>query len=102
MAVAKLTKSGKAVQFIDEEGNVFQTSVIYLQSLIKGNIRGNFILFNLLPFKVAKDRFKPSPLYNPKQQSVEDRVLTTTNDAISNKTIKTNEQKKQFEDKPVW
>lgn len=102
MAITKLTKSGKAVQFIDESGNVFQTSVIYLQSLIEGNLRGNFILLNLLPFKVATDRFKPSPLYNPKQERVEERTLTTTNDALSQKSIKASEQKKQFEDKSVW
>ena len=89
------------MQFIDESGNVFQTSVIYLNSLIEGNLRGNFILLNLLPFKVATDRFKPSPLYNPKKESVEERVLTTGNDALSQKSIKSNEQKKQFEDKVV-
>jgi signal peptidase I len=65
MAICKLTKSEKAVLFIDEEGNVFGTSVIAVQNMLNKSLRGDFVLLSKFPYKVNKDRFKPSPLYEP-------------------------------------
>jgi len=102
MAVVKLTKSKKAVQFIDENGIVFQTSAFYLQRLLDGDVRGNFILLARLPFTVAKDRFKPSPLYGRELQdemSVESK--STTDDILSVRVRKDREEVESFKDKEV-
>ena len=65
IAIVKLTKSKKAVQFIDDEGNVFMTSTKYFKTLMAGNMKYPLILLNRLPLKANKNRFKKSPLWNP-------------------------------------
>jgi len=104
MTVLKLTSSGKAVQIIDDEGRVYQTSVVFLQGLLMGKAKGNFVTTSRLPFNVAPGRFKPSILYDPEGvfQGDAAKTLSTTNDSISVKTRKDKENKEMFEDKPVW
>ena len=65
IAVVKLTKSKKALMFIDDDGNAFMTSVNYLKSLLGDNLKLPFILLNRLPLKVGENRFQKSPLWNP-------------------------------------
>ena len=49
MAIVKLTKSGKQVQFVDEEGNVFGAATSMIAKMIQGNNnRLNFILLTKL------------------------------------------------------
>jgi len=104
MTVLKLTSSGKAVQIITDDGYVYQTSVVFLQGLLMGKAKGNFITTCRLPFNVAPDRFKPSALYDPKGLFKGDaaKTLTTTNDSLSIKDRAAKETKKGFEDKAVW
>jgi len=104
MTILKLTKSKKAVQIIDDEGHVYITSVNSVLYLLKGLAKGSFITTKRLPFDVAKDRFKPSELYDPDGVFTGNasKTLTTTNDAISQKVLKGNEVKKAFVDKNVW
>ena len=104
ITVVKLNKSGKAVQIITDEGQVYQTSVVFLQGLLMGKAKGNFITTSRLPFNVAPGRFKPSILWDPNGVFKGDaaKTLTTTNDAFSVKETKKNEQKKMFEDIKVW
>ena len=104
MTVLKLTKNKKAVQIITDEGLVYQTSVVFLQGLLMGKARGDFIKTVRLPFNVAPDRFAPSEIWDPNGVFKGDaaKTLTTTNDALSVKTRKQNEVKKGFVDKQVW
>jgi hypothetical protein len=62
MAAIKLTTSGKAIHFIDDEGRVFQTSLYDYSLLVAG--KKKFITPVLLPHGVSPKRFPPSPLYN--------------------------------------
>lgn len=88
MTVLKLTSSGKGLQVIDDEGNVFQTSKLYVEMLLRGDIKGNFVLLNRLPWKVAEDRFKKSPLWVPKDYAGKEGMIdssSTTTDVLSGK-----------------
>jgi hypothetical protein len=61
MAVIKLSKSGKAVLFVDDGGNVFISSVKYLSFVLSG--RSKFpALLTRLPNKVPDGKFKLSPV----------------------------------------
>jgi len=111
MAIVKITKNGKQVQFITDEGHVFGTSTVFMTGLLMGKSKAGFLLLSRLPFNSAMDRFKPSPLYDP--QGIFDTEekrrtlngpnnLTTANDALSVKEREKKEVKKGFEDKVVW
>lgn len=105
MTVLKLTSSGKGVLVIDDDGNVFITSVNSILYLIKGFAKGGFITTNRLPFPVAPDRFKQSELYDPDgtfDGNAAKTVKTTTNDALSVKVRKEMDNKKKLEDKKVF
>jgi hypothetical protein len=92
------------VQIIDDDGRVYQTSVVFLQGLLMGKAKGNFVMTSRLPFNVAPDRFKPSKLYDPDGvfEGNAAKTLTVNNDGLSKASIKNNEVKKVFEDKAVW
>ena len=102
MAVMKLSSSGKQVQFIDEEGNMFVTSAAFTMGLLQR--RSPLVLLSRLPLKVSKGRFKVSPLYDPSglAKNNEKHSLTTSNDGLSPKVIESNSQKSNMEDKSVW
>lgn len=98
VTVIKLTSSGKGIQVIDDEGNVFQTSKLYVETLLAGNIKGNFILLNRLPWKAAEDRFKKSPLWEPKTGVTKEGLVasdSTTTDVLSVKGRETVKQAEQ-------
>ena len=103
MAVVKLSKSGKQVQIIDDDGNMFVTSTVYMAMLLQGNAKRGLVLLSRLPIKVSSERFAKSPVYDPggllKQQ---DKYDNPKNDGLSKAFIKGNEEKKQFTDKKVW
>lgn len=109
MTIIRLTSSGRAIQVVTDEGYVYQTSTTFLQGLLWGKAKGNFITTNRMPFNVAPDRFKPSELYDPDgkfqgeaRKTLDRNNTTTTNDAISVKTRKEKEVKKGYVDKKVW
>lgn len=108
MAVVKVTASKKGVQFIDEEGNVFGTSVAYLQSLLAGTLKTGFILLQRMPFQVHPDRFAKSPVWdnngkiNVALARQEGTPSGTVDDAFSVIKRKENKEVKVFEDKKVW
>ena len=105
MTVIKLNKSGKAGQVITDDGYVYQTSVVFLQGLLMGKAKGNFITTSRLPFNVAADRFKPSILWDPDgvfDTEAKRQTLNTTNDAFSVKDRETKATKEGFKDKSVW
>jgi len=106
MAVVKLSKSKNQIQFIDEDGNMFCTSRTFMESLLRGTIRSDFVLLTRMPLKVSQDRFKQSPVYDPEGNYTyakrDSGALKVEQDGLSGATIKKNEQKRQFTDKNVW
>ena len=63
MAAIKLTTSGKAIQFIDDEGRVYQTSLYDYSLLVAG--KKKFTTPVRLPHDVSPQRFPPSKLLMP-------------------------------------
>ena len=104
IAVAKITKSKKQIQFITDEGYVFATSVVFLQGLMMGKSKAGFVLLSRMPFNVAPGRFKESPVWDPDGifQGEAAKTLTTNNDALSNKVRDEKAVKKAFVDKKIW
>ena len=103
MTILKLTKSGKAVQVIDDDGRVYITSVNFVQGLLMGKSKFGFIKTKRLPFNVSKDRFEPSELYDPdgiyKGNAAKTfEKVTTTNDPLSVKSREDKKQKKNYEE----
>jgi hypothetical protein len=90
MAVAKVTSSKKAVQFITDEGHVFQTSLVFMTQLLAGQVKGDFVLLTRMPFDVSPDRFKKSPVYNKGMVGVDS--TKTNSDSFS---VKAKEETKQ-------
>ena len=62
MSVVKLSKSGKAILFIDDFGNVFMTSKIWVTNMLEGKSKGPFLLLKRMPDPVSVDRFMRSPV----------------------------------------
>jgi len=108
MTILKLTSSGKAIQVVDDFGNVYQTSLNSIHYLLGGKSKGNFITTKRLPFKVAPDRYKPSELWLPDgvdprtYESPDGGELTTTTDAFSVKDRKDKQEVKGYSDKNIW
>ena len=102
MSVVKLTKSKKAVMFVDDDGNAFFTSVNFFVGLLNG--KSDFLLLKRLPNKISDKRFKKSELWDPEGvfKNVDSRSLTTANDALSSGVLREKEEVKGFEDKQVW
>jgi hypothetical protein len=104
MTIIKLTGSKKGIQVVDDDGNVFQTSVNFVLGLINGKAKGDFIMTSRLPYKVAPGRFKPSPLYDPEGLADNNiaKSQTTNDDAFSKKVQESQKTKKAYVDKSVW
>ena len=99
MSVIKLSKSKKSVQFIDDNGNVFFTSVNYLLGLLNGKSPSGFILLKRLPIPISSGRFAKSPLWDP-DGVVNSKTLSV--DAFSEKYAKDTEKKNSVKDRVVW
>ena len=109
MSVIKLTKSGKALLFIDDFGNSFMTSKQWVQNLLDGKNRGPFLLLKRLPDPVSVDRFMRSPVLEFKDDgSVEEHEVvkvvrerpvgstSLSDDALSAKTLDKRESEKVY------
>ena len=104
MGIAKLTKTGKAIQFIDDEGWVYQTSATYMRALANGNLNKDFIVLHRLPQKVSSARFPKSPVWNPGglPEDMKNDEPDQTDDAYADRSRSKREQKSRFQDKVVW
>lgn len=103
MAIVKISSSGRALLFIDDEGNSFVTSLSFFKNLVDGQVKGNFLLLTRLPDKVSKDRFKKSPLYgsSAEKEAVKESIVVSS-DALSRNKLSEKIEQKTFEDKTVW
>ena len=104
MAAIKLTRTGKAIQFIDDEGRVYQTSKYDYGLLISGVKK--FITPVRMPHDIRTDRFPPSPVLIPSGDGWEKRVVedykAKPEDAYDLKKFNENKSKKKFVEKTEW
>lgn len=63
MGVVKLTFSKNAVQFITDEDVIYQTSKVYLLSLMAGTLRSGVLKLSRMPFPAPRGRFPKSSIY---------------------------------------
>ena len=110
MAIVKLSKSGKQVQFISDDGTLYGASVHLLKYIVEGKEMShgkNFVLLTRMPFSVSLDRFAKSPVWDPESNSLRNddgNVVTNlkaNKDGLSKNSKDTREQVKVFTDKKV-
>ena len=109
MAILKMSKSGKALLLITDEGDVFLTSKTWAENLMnpkKHSKKKPFLLLTRMPGKVDTSRFQRSPVFNPEtgQRESQDEVKASEykGDALSDKFRNEQRQKKAYKDKVVW
>lgn len=106
MTVIKLSKSGKQFQVIDDQGNIYGTSVVAVQNILQGKVKSGHTVCMRMPFKVAPERFGVSPLWDPEgllqKSTLPEGSITLNNDSFSAASLKKEEVIKKFEDKEVW
>ena len=109
MTIIKYSSSKKAVQVITDDGDVFMTSVAYLQSFLAGTLKKEFIMMKKMPFGVNPDRFPKSEVWIPPNmdkeyiQKQQERADKNSTDAFSKNYKKEQEDKKKYmSDDNVW
>jgi hypothetical protein len=65
MAVVKLSKSGKGLLIVGDDGVVYFTSVFSLKGLLEGRIRRGLVQLGRFGEPVSIERFGRSPVWNP-------------------------------------
>jgi len=63
LGVLKKSSSGRALQFITDEGVVYQLSVSLFDRVMRGLINGDFVVLSRMPVPVPVGRFPKSPVY---------------------------------------
>lgn len=63
MGVLKKTSSGRALQFITDEGVVYQLSFKLFMMVVNDGIKGDFVVLSRMPFGVPPGRFPKSVVY---------------------------------------
>lgn len=84
MAVIKKNSSGRSFQFIDEEGNVFQTSTALVSKLLNGTIQGDFVVVTRLPIPVPVGKFPVSPVWGSDNSEIQSKVQAAVDSAGGN------------------
>jgi hypothetical protein len=108
MGVVKLTSSKKGVQFITDDGVVYQTSVLWLVKLLEEGNAHRVLLLSRFPGRVASNRFKESPVFyangvvSDEVKQDNNEVPSQGSDAFSHKAAKEREVSKSYVDKVVW
>ena len=109
MAVVKLAKSGKSLLFIDDFGNAFITSKVFMQGLLDGKSKMPFMLLKRLPNPINVDRFMKSPVleFDASGKVVSEKIVKDSNrgpvgdtkaskDGLSSHSTKKNEESKIY------
>jgi hypothetical protein len=63
MGVLKKTSSGKALQFITDEGDVYQCSFKLFMGVVNDQINGEFVVLTRMALGVPPGRFPKSVVY---------------------------------------
>ena len=98
MGVVKLTASKKAVQFITDEGWVYQTSVLFLQSLLNGGQKTGILKMVKLPNPISTERFEKSEIWNAPKITFDNQ----NEDPLSVKARNGEANNKVVEDSKDW
>jgi hypothetical protein len=96
MAIIKMSKNGKVVLIVGDDGTVYFTSTTYFTNFLT---RGTgFIQLKKFPIGVPKGKFKPSEVFDPSNlSSVRDKV----SDGMTGAATDLNNQQKAYMDKVV-
>jgi hypothetical protein len=101
MAIIKITSSKKGFMVVDDDGNVFMTSIASVRAFLNKESVSGFITLTRMPFKASDDRFPKSPEFK-KYHNLEVESTKASNDVFSKKYKKDTQQKKAYEDVEVW
>lgn len=99
MGVVKTSKSGKQVQFIADNGEIYTISTILLGKMLNAQNSSKFIVLTRLPVGASPNRFPVSPVWNDMEVQ---HVEKANEDGLSPKTRKERKEETQFQDKTVW
>jgi hypothetical protein len=101
MGIVRLTASGKAVQFITDDGVQYVVALAHLQGYL-ANGNKPFIVLSRLADLVSPERYPKSPVWDPGGSVVNNsEKLTTDNDAHSRKVATAKEHQIAYVDKEV-
>jgi hypothetical protein len=102
MGVLRLTKTGGAVQFITDEGVVYQQGRLYLDNILKA-APGAVVQLTRMPFVVDPKEFGKSKVFEPDFVDMPDeaRKLMEVN-AMDKRVIEIKKEVKAYEDKKIW
>lgn len=102
MGVLRLTKSGGAIQFITDEGIVYQQGRVYLENLFKAD-PGVVVQLTRMPFMVDPKLFGKSKVFEPDFVNMPDEAkkLMEVN-AMDKRVIEIKKEVSSYEDKKVW
>ncbi len=100
MAIVKVSSSGKAVLFIDDDGNIFCAAKSFITGLLASTDHQKFILLSRLPDKADQSRFKPSPVFGKSLDPLAEVKVQT--DGLSNKGRSEQQLAKNYDDKKIW
>lgn len=102
MAIIKLSRSGKALQFIigdgEEDiapGTVFQVAAAGVAAACgNGSMNGPFMVLTRLPLPVTNDKYPASPVWNPDKGVAKAIELSGSQDPSSTAYVKKREEQK--------
>lgn len=98
MAIIKRSRSGKAILFVDDDGNCYMTSTKYAKGIVEGTFKG-FGLLTRFPNKVKEGLFKKSPLVG---ETYSDKYSDVDPFTSANKVEKMQRESKIIEDLEGW
>lgn len=102
MGVMRLTKSGAAVQFITDEGVIYQQGRVYLENIFKGR-PGAVVQLTRLPYTVPPEEFGKSKVFEPDFIDIPDEAKKLMEqNGMDKRAVEIKDQAKQYEDKKVW
>ena len=81
MAVLKKSSTGRSLQFITDEGQVYQLSKSLFDLVVADKIRGDFVVLTRMEHGVSASKFPQSPVY--RDGKVEAAVSNVGNDVFS-------------------
>lgn len=92
IGIIKKSSSGRALQFITDDGDVYQLSVGLFDSVMRETIKGDFVVLSRMAIPVPHDRFPKSPVWGDK--GLESAVDTAGIDAFSKEFTTVRKQQK--------
>ena len=102
MGVCKLSGSGKQVQFIDDDGNVFVAAKGVVAKLLAGAVDNNLIKLNRMPEGVSPSRFGKSEVWYPPNYVAKGVEGKASQDVFADKNTLKKDENRVLEDTTDW